>query len=73
MCVSNERKKKETKKKKNKERKEKKKLPQGMKLPQQWNFVFVFFLGLLIFYIKADSLEYFIFLMKREVKFHNFL
>lgn len=33
----------------------------------------VLFLGLLIFYIKADSLEYFIFLMKREVKFHNFL
>lgn len=29
--------------------------------------------GLLIFYIKADSLEYFIFLTKREVKFHNFL
>lgn len=33
----------------------------------------VLFLGLLIFYIKADSLEYFIFLMKRDVKFHNFL
>lgn len=34
---------------------------------------FFFFWSLLIFYIKADSLEYFIFLMKREVTFHNFL
>lgn len=32
-------------------------------------FGFFFFVGgLLVFYIKADSLEYFIFLMKREVK-----
>lgn len=40
-----------------------------------WSYLSNFFggVGLLIFYIKADSLEYFIFLMKREVKFHNFL
>lgn len=44
-----------------------------MTLPQQLNSCFVLFCfffagGLLVFYIKADSLEYFIFLMKREVK-----
>lgn len=67
LCVLSERRKKRRKKEK-REKWEKKTTSR-----YDVTSAIILFLGLLIFYIKADSLEYFIFLMKREVKFHNFL